>query len=443
MTDQTLSYAFRGNDNTVTTKLPVTEKTANYSVDANDDIARELTFDTSLSDLTVSLPTASSAGNGFNVILRNDGIGVLTIDPDGSETIDGELTEDLQMNQVLWIRCDGLSWRSVAGVPTGGNTSIADGKNFLINGGFDIWQRGTSFTATGYTADRWRADEGAGAFTVSQQSFTLGQTDVPGGPEFFLEYDMTSGSASAPTLEQRVEGVRTFGGQTATLSFYAKVASGTLSVTPRLRQDFGTGGSPSADVDTDGADITITDSWQLFEITIDVPSISGKTLGSGGNDYLSVMLVLPTSSTFTLGIALVKLEAGDVATSFVPPSSGEELNRCLRYYWRDDVPTGVLRGYSRSSVAIMNNVGELHLPLSMRSNPTPAVFPAYNTGSGWIWNDSTSTNPPWTGAPTIVEFSSTSVGVRASCAPALNIGRSVQYYNNTGIDGYIELDAEL
>lgn len=407
MSNQTLDYTFRGNDNTVTTALPVTAKTAGYTVSASDDVGREFTFDTSTLDLIVSLPTASTAGNGFNVILRNIGTGVLTIDPSGTETIDGELTENVQTDEVRWIRCDGLSWRSVVGIDTSTPTSGASVENLLINGGFDVWQRDTSFTSTGYTADRWRADEAAGAFTVSQQTFALGQTDVPGEPEFFLEYDMTTGSATAPTLEQRVESVRTLGGTTAILSFYAKVASGTLSVTPRLRQNFGTGGSPSADVDTDGSNITVTSSWQLFEVTINAPSISGKTLGGDGNDYLSAMFVLPISSTFTLSVAQAKLEAGDVATAFVSRPPGEELVLCQRYYVKtfrqEVVPAQNINDYNGSlrTFSTTNSSPTLAwtLPVALRKSPVSAfgggteitMYTINPTGAVGQWSHPSST----------------------------------------------------
>lgn len=378
MSNQTLSYTFRGNDDTVTTALPVTTKSANYTVSASDDVGREFTFNTSTSDLTASLPTASTAGNGFNVILRNIGIGVLTIDPSGTETIDGELTEDVPADQVRWIRSDGLSWRSVVGIDAISPTSGASAENILINGGFDIWQRGTSFTTTGYTADRWHADEATGAFTVSQQSFVLGQMDVPGQPEFFIEYDMTSGSASAPTLAQRVEDVRTLAGVTATLSFYAKVASGTLLVTPRLRQNFGTGGSPSTDVDTDASNITITSSWQLFEVTFTVPSISGKTLGTDDNDYLSAMLVLPTSSTFTLSVSQIKMEAGEVATAFVPKSIGDVTALCQRYYQEIDKRALIWSG-SVPVTGLYYYVGTVY-PTEMRTTPSTNIVNYSNSG---------------------------------------------------------------
>jgi len=59
--------------------------------------------------------------------------------------------------------------------------STPSANNPIINGGFDIWQRGTSATTGGYSAaDRWRYDNVGGTYTISKQTFTPGTAPVSG-----------------------------------------------------------------------------------------------------------------------------------------------------------------------------------------------------------------------------------------------------------------------
>ena len=223
-------------------------------------------------------------------------------------------------------------------------------RNKIINGSFDVWQRGTSLTSGSgarYLADRWTNGSAGTTYTASRQSFTLGQTNVPGEPEYFHRSVVTSvaGASNNATLHQHIESVRTLAGKTATLSFYAK-ADAAKNIAVEFYRYFGTGGSPSTSVSFGVTTCALTTSWQKFTVTVNIPSIAGKTIGTDRNDYLTVYFWLDAGSnnnsrTNSLGqqsgtfdFAEVQFEEGSVATPFEERPIGTELALCQRYYER-------------------------------------------------------------------------------------------------------------
>ena len=108
-------------------------------------------------------------------------------------------------------------------------------RNKIINGGFDVWQRGTSFSSASvneYSADRFRTEGFGLSTTISRQSFTAGQTDVPDFPTYFCRVatSATVGSGQYWSFQQRLEVPQVVSqGQTYTLSFWVRATSGTIS----------------------------------------------------------------------------------------------------------------------------------------------------------------------------------------------------------------------
>jgi len=239
---------------------------------------------------------------------------------------------------------------------------LAGARNCIINGNFDIWQRGTTATVTtagsNYLTDRYIWNTQGNTTTVSRQAFIVGQTDVPYEPTYFHRIQITAAVAAQLSLEQRVEDVRTLAGRTATLSFYAKGAAG-FTLNYSVAQNFGTVGSPSAAVSVTSGTVFLTTSWQKYTITFNVPSISGKTLGNRNDNFLQIVWQMPASATNTFDLAQVQLEAGSVATPFERRFIGQELALCQRYY--------------QSSNFMVNNAGGVYtnyfFKVSMRGNP--------------------------------------------------------------------------
>jgi len=58
---------------------------------------------------TLTLPTASTVGNGWFVMVRNGGTGILTLTPSGTDTIDSNASQQLQLTESLVIVSNGIA----------------------------------------------------------------------------------------------------------------------------------------------------------------------------------------------------------------------------------------------------------------------------------------------------------------------------------------------
>ncbi len=211
----------------------------------------------------------------------------------------------------------------------------AAGKNAIINGGFDIWQRGTSFgslTDGGFFADRWAIDfNGTGATrTVSRQEIAGAWAT---SSRYFMRYAQSVAGTGGTYnwFHTRIEGVATYAGQTVTVSFMAK-ADASRSVDVAISQVFGGGGSSQVNYNFGTA--ALTTSWQRFTYNVALTSISGKTIGT--NDNLELDFKMPLNTAMTIDVGDIQLEVGSVATQFTRTGGTiqGELAACQRYYWR-------------------------------------------------------------------------------------------------------------
>lgn len=187
------------------------------------------------------------------------------------------------------------------------------------NGQLDYWRAGTSFAtpASGSeTADGWNEsyDGTIGTFTVSRQAFTNGQTQVPGQPRYFLRWDHTSAGSGSTSryLWSTLPGVEWREGASVTRSVWMK-ADTARSVTMRVRQYFGTGGAPSGTATSLSVVCNLTTSWQKFEVSGNMVSLSGKTIGTNNDDYVLLELQLPINVTMTIDVAMDDIRPGSIA----------------------------------------------------------------------------------------------------------------------------------
>ena len=314
------------------------------------------------------------------------------------------------------------------------------GKNKIINGDFGIWQRGTSFSFSGggagvYTADRWLMNYSAGtgtAYSVSQQAFTPGAAPVTGYESaYYLQWQMTNAGSgnTANQIGQRIEDVRTFAGQTVTISMWAK-ADSTRVMGFYADQNFGSGGSSTQYNVISNPSISLTTSWQRVTFTATIPSVSGKTIGAGS--YLLLGFSLPSGTTSTISFWGVQMESGSVATPFTTASNTlqGELALCQRYYQR-------LNGVQYSDVGLAAAI-ETTQANTYIYIPTMRSAPSCNfSGTLYLYINGAITYP----SSYSVNGISPNGAVIASTCTGLTRGQTGRATGNTTF--YLEMSAEL
>ena len=218
---------------------------------------------------------------------------------------------------------------------SGGNTATINGytptvsnmagRNRIINGNFEIWQRGTSSLSSGadrYVADRWEVTPPAGVSTdVTREFNTTLQS-------YLMRVKVNA--TGVASFRQKIEGFKQFHNKDVTYSFKA-LGNLFSSVTVYVRL-YHSGGN----VLLHSATHSLTGSLTDITGSLSVGDVSSYT--EDASSTLRLLFSTDSSSTGAyIDIAQVQLEEGSVATPFEHRQYGQELALCQRYYWKPDL----------------------------------------------------------------------------------------------------------
>jgi len=275
------------------------------------------------------------------------------------------------------------------------------GKNAIINGGMEIWQRGTTNSmaasitrSAGFGADRFQMETGTNqATTISRQSVS-DTTNLP-SIQYCTRIQRNSGQTGTGTqyYTQSLETASSIplAGKTVTLSFYARAGANYSPTSSILKPVIWSNTTTDSSVWNGGwntvatVNATLTTTWQRFLVTGTITATQtqiaigfewASTGTAGANDYYE--------------ITGVQLEVGSVATPFSRAGGTiqAELAACQRYY-QTSFDLGQTPAHNSSYFGEMtlscvnggfntNSYGAILFPTKMRTAPTVNIWNTRN-----------------------------------------------------------------
>ena len=277
-------------------------------------------------------------------------------------------------------------------------------RSLVHNGRFRIAQRpNPPYTQpSNYNLDRWvlflNATGGTDTSSITQAALT--DADRSAAQDESAVIGMQNVFVGTPTgnawQAHRVEGVRSLGGKTVNVSFWAKATVGTPRIGVSAWQYFGSGGAPSAPV---GIPIGITPALSglltRYSFSVALPSTSGKIVGNNSDDSTEFEFWYSNGAndpraaglgqqSGTVTIWGVKVEIGTAATPLEPYDAAAAMVQCQRFY-----------RYVSNSIIYFNASGPSQAQVytfeyaSMRARPTVVFSPAYTNAAGIQVNGAT------------------------------------------------------
>jgi len=255
--------------------------------------------------------TANTGSSTLNV----NGLGVKLLVKDVNIVL---VTGDILAGQIITAVYDGTNFQIIPDYST--QLSQLTKQNLLINGDFQVWQRGASFTPAStatYTADRWHCATLNNTLTIAQIS--------TGG----LSITNSTAFTNNARFGQFIEIPASLQGKTVTLSINL---SSTVAQSVML---FGASYNGTTITPISTKSISLTTTATTYTLTFNAPTTSylyiGLALACASSGYYGSTGAM-TLSACTINAYWAKVEVGSYATSFVPNLYGEELLLCQRYY---------------------------------------------------------------------------------------------------------------
>ena len=348
--------------------------------------------------------------------------------------------------------------------------TVAAKRNVIINGNFDIWQRGTSFAAaaTGqHSADRFEyVKSGAMVHTLSQGASvpTYAESGVKSNYNMYADVTTVDSSIAAgdyARFQYKVEGhdyARIAGGNAVLTFWVSATKTGTHCVAFR-----NSGNDRSYVVEYT---VDVADTWEKKTITVPLTETAGTwdyTTGIG----LNISWSLAAGSTYqttadawqtgnyvatsnqvnacdnTLNnfrIAQVQLEKGDNATPFEYESYADTFNKCLRYYEILGA-NGYSAAYHRFSAGFcVSTVLSRTSIFFTEKRDTPTLTDSGSTTFAILHGSSTHTVGS---AISVVVLGRTSASLDLTVASGLTVGQGCIIRANNNSATSIQVSAEL